>query len=163
MVFGPPVSRGRRIVELTVILRQMPILAEGICSREDGSHEKTWSQEVDGRGRREAESKYDTDEGLVERLPVGTWHRAHPLPYLAMFCRPSANPAQCLTGSVLSIPALCLRLHVYYSPSGFAHLRFSRFPVFGQRISCQDTGSRVAPASLVAKITPRSLRAVVTK
>ena len=80
----------------------------------------------------------------------------------------------------------------YYIPSGFAHFRFSILPVFGQRISCQDTGSIVAPgshhqpcsategpsgigegtlcgvclqyspASLVAKITPRSFRAVLT-
>lgn len=63
-------------------------------------------------------------------------------------------------------------------PSGLAHLRFSIFPVFGHRISCQDTGSIVAPreikdgaeiivhqgipASLVAKMTPRSFLAVVT-
>lgn len=38
------------------------------------------------------------------------------------------------------------RLKVYMS-SGFAHFRFSVFPVLGQRISCHDTGSIVAPMS----------------
>lgn len=33
----------------------------------------------------------------------------------------------------------------YHSPSGFAHFLFSMRPVFGHRISCQDTGSIVAP------------------
>jgi hypothetical protein len=32
-----------------------------------------------------------------------------------------------------------------HSNSGLAHLRFSIIPVFGQRISCQETGSMVAP------------------
>lgn len=36
-----------------------------------------------------------------------------------------------------------------YSPSGLAHLRFSTRPVLGQRISCQDTGSIVAPKSMM--------------
>jgi hypothetical protein len=51
----------------------------------------------------------------------------------------------------------------FYRPSGFAHLRFSILPVLGHRISCQDTGSSVAPASLVANMTPKSFRAVVIK
>ena len=49
-----------------------------------------------------------------------------------------------------------------YKPSGFAHFRFSILFVFGHRISCQERGCIVAPASLVANITPKSLRAVVT-
>lgn len=35
--------------------------------------------------------------------------------------------------------------HNFYKPSGFAHLRFSSFPVLGHLISCQETGSIVAP------------------
>jgi hypothetical protein len=44
----------------------------------------------------------------------------------------------------LALPfwAIYMMLLIY----GFAHLRFSILPVFGHRISCQDTGSSVAPA-----------------
>jgi hypothetical protein len=49
----------------------------------------------------------------------------------------------------------------YSSSSGFAHSRISIRPVFGQRISCHDTGSVVAPPSLVANITPKRRKSQV--
>ena len=78
-------------------------------------------------------------------------------------------------GSCLSTALITIQ--TIQTPSGFAHFLFSTFPVFVHRISCHDTASIVPPApvvvsclcshqshepaSLVAKITPRSLRAVV--
>lgn len=48
------------------------------------------------------------------------------------------------------IIAICITVSnlqlVQFISRGFAHFLFSIFPVFGQRISCQETGSRVAPA-----------------
>ena len=51
----------------------------------------------------------------------------------------------------------------FYMPSGFAHLRFSMRPVLGHLISCHEIGSKVAPASLVANMTPSSFFAVDKK
>lgn len=73
-------------------------------------------------------------------------------------CGLSENTQRCelpdLEGSVATTTrtttTLILKTHVQYSRvhykfSGFAHLRFSILPVFGQRISCHETGSIVAP------------------
>lgn len=50
---------------------------------------------------------------------------------------------------------------VGYRPSGFAHFRFSIAPVFGQRISCHDTGCMIAPVQRLAR-SRRSSRGVLT-
>lgn len=40
---------------------------------------------------------------------------------------------------------------LHHKFSGFAHLRFSTRPVLGHRISCQDTGSIVAPTTSILR------------
>lgn len=55
-------------------------------------------------------------------------------------------------------------VHKTYKPSGLAHFRFSTFPVFGHRISCQETGSIVAPIEQISSgIMPKNHREIHTR
>lgn len=49
-----------------------------------------------------------------------------------------------------------------YMPSGLAHLRRSIFPVLGHLISCQETGSIVAPGCKINLYTINEREAAVT-
>lgn len=130
---------GVNVLELAIIQRQMPVLAEGICSRKDSRHEESVEEEGRNRGRGRGR-KYDTRR-RVFKLESASWHMALLSLSFLIWSRPVAlapSPNLYKTGSQPY-------LYLLYSPSGFAHLRFSLFPVFAHLISCHDTGSRVPP------------------
>ena len=124
--------------------------AEGDVDRDECTAANEEDEEESGRRRwsRQSRSSSESDAPSTESHVVPSTRGSRIHQSFGLF---HVRLAQIAPYSTYRIDGIYIYIYYDSISSGFAHLRRSIFPVFGQRISSHETGSIVAPRTAISK------------